>query len=150
MGFSRWRLIFGPWPIAPIPLFLFGVIGFLGRGIVVAGISSTDRMEIIRYTALLFVEGIPYGETRAYVQRVVANYWIYQLRMGQQTPTLDSIAPPRPETGGGGRNRVAAPRRDAPRGAATANASPPAGVPLRRHAVRVAPRRRCGGASHVH
>ncbi len=41
---------------------------------------------------LLFVEGIPYGETRAYVQRVVANYWIYQLRMGQQTPTLDSIA----------------------------------------------------------
>lgn len=41
---------------------------------------------------LLFVEGIPYGETRAYVQRVVANYWIYQLRMGQATPTLDSIA----------------------------------------------------------
>ena len=58
MGFSRWRLIFGPWPIAPVPLFLFGVIGFLGRGIVVAGISSTDRMEIVRYTALLFVEGI--------------------------------------------------------------------------------------------
>lgn len=58
MGFSRWRLIFGPWPIAPVPLFLFGVIGFLARGIVVAGISSTDRMEIVRYTALLFVEGV--------------------------------------------------------------------------------------------
>ena len=41
---------------------------------------------------LLFVEGIPYGETRAYVQRVVANYWIYQLRMGQATPTLDAVA----------------------------------------------------------
>ena len=41
---------------------------------------------------LLFVEGIPYGETRAYVQRVVANYWIYQLRMGVPTPTLDAVA----------------------------------------------------------
>jgi hypothetical protein len=26
------------------------------------------------------------------VQRVVANYWIYQLRMGQATPTLDAVA----------------------------------------------------------
>ncbi|MBM3535137.1 MAG: lytic transglycosylase domain-containing protein [Alphaproteobacteria bacterium] len=41
---------------------------------------------------LLFAEAIPYGETRAYVQRVVANYWIYQLRMGQPTPTLDAVA----------------------------------------------------------
>jgi soluble lytic murein transglycosylase len=41
---------------------------------------------------LLFAEAIPYGETRAYVQRVVANYWIYQLRMGQATPTLDAVA----------------------------------------------------------
>lgn len=41
---------------------------------------------------LLFVESISYGETRAYVQRVVANFWIYQLRMGQPTPTLDAIA----------------------------------------------------------
>ena len=58
MGFSRWRLIFGPWPIAPVPIFVFGVIGFTGRGIVVAGISSTDRMDIVRYTAVLVVEGI--------------------------------------------------------------------------------------------
>ena len=58
MGFSRWRLIFGPWPIAPVPIFLFGVIGFIGRGIVVAGISSNDRMQIVRYTSLLIVEGI--------------------------------------------------------------------------------------------
>ena len=58
MGFSRWRLIFGPWPIAPIPIFLFGVIGFIGRGIVVAGISSTNRMDIVRYTGLLVIEGI--------------------------------------------------------------------------------------------
>jgi soluble lytic murein transglycosylase-like protein len=41
---------------------------------------------------LLFVESIPFAETRAYVQRVISNYWIYQLRMSQPTPTLDAVA----------------------------------------------------------
>ena len=40
---------------------------------------------------LLFVETIPMGETRAYVERVMANYWIYRLRLGQPTPSLDAV-----------------------------------------------------------
>jgi signal transduction histidine kinase len=57
-GFSRWRLIIGPWPIAPLPIFVFGVIGFIGRGIVVAGISSEDKLGIVRYTAVMTIEGV--------------------------------------------------------------------------------------------
>jgi soluble lytic murein transglycosylase-like protein len=41
---------------------------------------------------LLFVESIPVAQTRAYVERVLANYWIYRLRLGQKTPTLDAVA----------------------------------------------------------
>ena len=41
---------------------------------------------------LLFIELIPSGETRAYVERVLANYWIYRLREGLPTPTLDAVA----------------------------------------------------------
>jgi signal transduction histidine kinase len=58
LGFSRWRLIFGPWPLAPLPIFVFGVIAFTGRGVVVAGISSSGKMDILRYTSLMIVEGI--------------------------------------------------------------------------------------------
>lgn len=42
--------------------------------------------------SLLFIEMIPYKETRAYVERVLSNYWIYQMRLGEDTPTLDAIA----------------------------------------------------------
>ena len=38
---------------------------------------------------LLFIEMVPMAETRAFVERVMANYWIYRLRMGQPTPSLD-------------------------------------------------------------
>lgn len=41
---------------------------------------------------LLFIESLPASETRAYVERVLANYWIYKLRMGQSVPTLDAVA----------------------------------------------------------
>ena len=45
---------------------------------------------------LLFIELLPSSETRAYVERVLSNYWIYRLREGQDTPTLDAIAEGRP------------------------------------------------------
>lgn len=40
---------------------------------------------------LLFIETIPYSETRAFVERVLANFWIYRLKSGLPTPTLDAV-----------------------------------------------------------
>jgi soluble lytic murein transglycosylase-like protein len=41
---------------------------------------------------LLFIESIPSRETRGYVERVVANYWIYQDRLGETKTTLEQVA----------------------------------------------------------
>ncbi len=41
---------------------------------------------------LLFIETIPARETRIYVERVVANLWVYRSRLGQDAPTLDRLA----------------------------------------------------------
>lgn len=41
---------------------------------------------------LMFIELIPSSETRNYVERVLANFWIYRLKGGQPTPTLDALA----------------------------------------------------------
>ncbi|MCC7304942.1 MAG: lytic transglycosylase domain-containing protein [Alphaproteobacteria bacterium] len=45
---------------------------------------------------LLFIELIPSGQTRSYVERVLANYWIYRLRAKLPTPTMDALAQGRP------------------------------------------------------
>jgi len=41
---------------------------------------------------LLFIETIPLRETRTYVERVLANLWIYRSRLGQPAPSLDALA----------------------------------------------------------
>jgi soluble lytic murein transglycosylase len=41
---------------------------------------------------LLFLESLPNRETRNFVERVMANYWVYQDRLGQDTPSLDRVA----------------------------------------------------------
>lgn len=41
---------------------------------------------------LLYIESIPARETRIYIERVFSNMWIYRMRMGQDTPTLDYVA----------------------------------------------------------
>lgn len=41
---------------------------------------------------LLFIETIPVGETRAFVERVMTNIWIYRLRLGQSSASLDAVA----------------------------------------------------------
>ena len=41
---------------------------------------------------LLYIASIPLHETRDFVQRVLTNYWMYQIRMGQPTLSLDQIA----------------------------------------------------------
>lgn len=42
--------------------------------------------------ALLFIEAIPSAETRIYIERVMANYWIYNMRFGFDNPTLEQVA----------------------------------------------------------
>lgn len=41
---------------------------------------------------LLFIESIPSRETRFFIERVLANLWIYRQRLGKPTPSLDAIA----------------------------------------------------------
>lgn len=41
---------------------------------------------------LLFLESLPSLESRLFVERVMTNLWIYRLRLGQPTPTLDALA----------------------------------------------------------
>ncbi|MFQ5983996.1 MAG: lytic transglycosylase domain-containing protein [Alphaproteobacteria bacterium] len=40
---------------------------------------------------LLFIEAIPFPETRLFVERVLRNIWIYRARLGQEAPTLDAV-----------------------------------------------------------
>ncbi len=40
---------------------------------------------------LLFIESIPFRETRGFVERIMANYWIYQTLMNQPVPSLDNL-----------------------------------------------------------
>lgn len=41
---------------------------------------------------LLFIESIPFVETRAYVAIVLRNYWMYQRHTGARAPSLTAIA----------------------------------------------------------
>lgn len=41
---------------------------------------------------LLFIESIPSRETRLFIERVIANLWMYRNRMGQTSPSLDMVA----------------------------------------------------------
>ena len=41
---------------------------------------------------LLFVESIPWRESRLFVERVLTNLWIYRRLMHQVTPSLDAVA----------------------------------------------------------
>ena len=41
---------------------------------------------------LFLIESLPSRETRQFIERVLANLWIYRHRLGQDTPSLDAIA----------------------------------------------------------
>lgn len=41
---------------------------------------------------LMFIESIPASETREYVERVFANYWMYRERLQQPAPSLAEVA----------------------------------------------------------
>lgn len=41
---------------------------------------------------LLFIEAIPSRQTRIYIERVLANYWIYSYRLEQDMKSLDQVS----------------------------------------------------------
>ena len=41
---------------------------------------------------MLLIESLPAKETREYVEKVMAGYWIYRRQFGQPTPSLEAIA----------------------------------------------------------
>ena len=66
---------------------------------VVAGEGSDDiRARVAAEDAvgdgdpLMLMESLPYGETRAYVEKVMANYWIYRRLFGQPVHSVDALA----------------------------------------------------------
>lgn len=59
-----------------------------------AGPGKLSRwQESVRYEddPLLFIESIPVSETRIFVERVLANYWIYRIKFDQRMTSLDDV-----------------------------------------------------------
>lgn len=60
-----------------------------------AGPNAVSRWRSFEKYAddpLLFIESIPYAQTRHYVERVLQYYWLYQFRFNMQTASLDALA----------------------------------------------------------
>jgi soluble lytic murein transglycosylase-like protein len=60
-----------------------------------AGPGNAQRwMQSVRHgdDPLLFVESMPSPQTRAFVERVLAFFWIYQARLGQEPRSLGALA----------------------------------------------------------
>ncbi|MSP80674.1 MAG: lytic transglycosylase domain-containing protein [Rhodospirillales bacterium] len=55
-------------------------------------LSKWWRKSDHRGDPLLFIESIPSRETRIFIERVMANLWIYRHRLGQESPSLAQIA----------------------------------------------------------
>ncbi|HUT51269.1 MAG TPA: lytic transglycosylase domain-containing protein [Alphaproteobacteria bacterium] len=68
---------------------IYAVAGYnAGPGAVAKWHTNVDH----RNDPLLFLESIPYRETRGYVVRVLANLWAYRERLSQQPASLDQVA----------------------------------------------------------
>ncbi len=60
-----------------------------------AGPASVQKWNVAvrdRGDPLLWIESIPFYETRAYVALVLRNYWMYQQQAGQRTASLTAMA----------------------------------------------------------
>jgi len=57
-----------------------------------ANLIRWRRDPALRDDPLLFVESLPYRETRHFVRKVMANLWIYRLRLNQSLSSLDALA----------------------------------------------------------
>jgi len=55
-------------------------------------LNKWQRNMDYRGDPLMFIESLPSRETRLFIERVLANLWIYRARLGQPAPSLDGIA----------------------------------------------------------
>jgi len=55
-------------------------------------VSRWKSFEKYASDPLLFIESIPYAQTRHYVERVLQFYWLYQFRFQLPTDSLDALA----------------------------------------------------------
>jgi soluble lytic murein transglycosylase-like protein len=55
-------------------------------------LAKWDKRSARMEDPLLFIESIPARETREFIERVLCNLWIYRIRMGQDSPSLDALA----------------------------------------------------------
>jgi soluble lytic murein transglycosylase-like protein len=67
---------------------LFRLIAAYNAGPAAVGRWPQSRSD----DPLMFIESLPSGETRDLIERVVADYWIYKMRLGEETPSLDDVA----------------------------------------------------------
>jgi soluble lytic murein transglycosylase-like protein len=81
---------------------------------------------------LMLIESLPAKETRDYVEKVMAGYWIYRRQFGQDTPSLDALA------AGGQPITLAYDRLNSPSNLQTAAAQPAKGVRVEAAAAAVA------------
>jgi len=75
-----------------------------------AGPKAVERWQKARKKGadpLMFIESLPWRETRELIEQVVADYWIYKLRFGHDTPSLDAVAGNKWPTYEGKREKVA-------------------------------------------
>lgn len=54
-------------------------------------VSWEERMEYDD-DPLFFIESIPSAETRSFVEKILANYWIYRFKYNKDTDSLDQVA----------------------------------------------------------
>lgn len=69
-------------------LFLMAAAWNGGPGNLIKWRRKTDYMN----DPLFFIESIPSRETRIFIEKVLSNLWAYRDRLGQPTPSLDTIA----------------------------------------------------------
>lgn len=55
-------------------------------------VALWNLRPMVQADPLLFIEAIPFAETRAYVAIVLRNYWMYQRQQGAATPSLAALA----------------------------------------------------------
>ncbi len=56
------------------------------------GALNRTEQQVGASDPLMLMESMPAGETRAYVEKVMASYWIYRRMFGQTSRSIDALA----------------------------------------------------------